>query len=167
MSSSPTTLSFTRSLNASPAAIWRCWTEPDLLRQWFAPKPATTRRIIIEPKPGGRFFFEMQIPDHGPASGEGCVLIAEHGKRLIWTNSLTAGFTPQPLGTGPTDFAMTAEILIAPEIEPEIDTPRAGTRYSASVFHATPEDAQKHRAMGFFEGWGAATGQLEELAASL
>ena len=152
-------LQITRLLTATPEALWRCWVEADLLRQWFAPAPVLTTRIEIAPHPGGRFFFEMQIPDHGLSSGEGCVLVALPNQRLIWTNCLTAGFIPQIVGTGETDFGMTAQIDLVPE--------GRATRYTARVFHANPQDAQKHAKMGFVEGWGAATDQLEALASTL
>lgn len=57
------------------------------------------------------------------------------------------------------DFAFTADIRMEPD--------GAGCRYTATVSHASTEAAEAHRAMGFHEGWGAATDQLEELARSL
>ena len=153
------TLSFTRDLKARPEALWRCWTEAALLMQWFTPVPVKTTQAVIEPRPGGRFFTVMDIPGAGETQGEGCVLVAEPGRRLLWTNCLSQGFTPQKIGSGDFDFGMTAEILFAPLAD--------GCRYTANVLHATPEDAQKHSDMGFFTGWGAATDQLEALAASL
>jgi uncharacterized protein YndB with AHSA1/START domain len=154
-----TTLSFTRDLKASPANLWRCWTEAALVVQWFTPAPVKTTEAVVEPHPGGRFFTVMEIPGAGEVRGEGCVLQAEPGKRLIWTNCLSQGFVPQKIGTGDFDFGMTAEIVLHPLPD--------GCRYTANVLHATAEDAQKHRDMGFFIGWGAATAQLETLAASL
>lgn len=153
------TLTLTRLLNATPEAIWRCWAQADLARQWFAPKPVITTLFDIDLRAGGRFAFEMQIPDHGTNSGEGCVLLAVPHQRLIWTNCLRAGFIPQVIGTGPFDFGMTAEIELTPE--------GTGTRYTAKVLHANPQAAQKHIEMGFYGGWGTTIDQLEALAGTL
>ncbi|WP_268801340.1 SRPBCC domain-containing protein [Sphingomonas sp. Root710] len=38
------------------------------------------------------------------------------------------------------------------------------TRYTARVLHWTAEDKAQHEAMGFEQGWGIATDQLEALA---
>ena len=32
-------LTLERTLAAPRAAVWRCWTDPELLKQWFCPKP--------------------------------------------------------------------------------------------------------------------------------
>ena len=32
-------LVLTRILNAPCEKVYRCWVEPDLLKEWFAPKP--------------------------------------------------------------------------------------------------------------------------------
>ena len=155
-----TTLTFTRTLMASPANVWRCWTEPALIRQWFAPRPVETTEVEIDPTPGGTFRTVMEVPDHGTMAGDaGCILVADTARRLVWTNALGPGFRPNRMGDGPMDFAFTAEILIA--------AAPGGCTYTATVMHATPESAAAHRDMGFFDGWGAATTQLEEVAGSL
>ena len=42
-----------RLLHATRANVWRCWTEPGLLEQWFAPWSWTTEVKSLEPRPGG------------------------------------------------------------------------------------------------------------------
>jgi uncharacterized protein YndB with AHSA1/START domain len=41
------------------------------------------------------------------------------------------------------------------------------TRYTARVRHWTEGDRETHEKMGFHEGWGKATDQLEALVATL
>ena len=82
-------LVLTRRMNVSPARVWRAWTEPELLKQWFAPKPVVTREALIDLRPGGRFFVLMVAPDGTEYPNEGCVLLIEPGRRLIFTECLT------------------------------------------------------------------------------
>ncbi|MCB1467371.1 MAG: SRPBCC domain-containing protein, partial [Rhizobiaceae bacterium] len=35
-------LVITKLIDAPPEKVFRCWTEPELLKQWFAPKPWST-----------------------------------------------------------------------------------------------------------------------------
>ena len=41
------------------------------------------------------------------------------------------------------------------------------TRYTARVGHWTVEDRKRHEEMGFHEGWGLCTEQLEALAKTI
>ncbi len=155
-----TTLTFTRHIKASRAAIWRCWTEPALLKKWFAPAPVSTTEAEMDARPGGIFRTVMEVPEHGTMAGNpGCVLVADAEQRLVWTNALGPEFCPNAMGDGPMDFAFTAEILITPAA--------GGSTYTVVVQHATDAAREVHENMGFFEGWGAAADQMAELAASL
>lgn len=152
-------LTLTRTLKASPGAVYRCWTEPDLLKQWFAPRPVETTQAEIDPRPGGRFNTTMRVPEHGEISGSGSFLVTEPGRRLVWTSALGEDFRPNAPGDGMVDFAFSCEITLSEVPE--------GCRYAVVLRHASEVDADKHAAMGFEQGWGAATDQLEALAGSL
>ena len=147
-----TDLELTRHFIAPPAKVWRCWTEPDLLARWFAPKPVVTRDVVIDLCPGGRFSTLMIVPDHGEQPTEGCFLEIIPQRRLVFTDLLHEGFRP----AATTMFGFTAVITLDPD--------GTGTRYTARALHKDREIRDQHAAMGFHEGWGAAAAQLDALA---
>ena len=46
-------LMLTRIIDAPREKVYRAWTEPGLLKQWFAPLPWTTPRAETDVRPGG------------------------------------------------------------------------------------------------------------------
>lgn len=154
------TLTLERSLAASPANVWRCLTDPDLIRQWFAPKPVETTEVELDLRPGGIFRTVMEVPGHGTIAGDpGCILLVEEGRRLVWTSALGPGFHPNAFDDDPMSFAFTAEITLSAE--------GTGCRYVARAMHATTETSDAHEKMGFSTGWGTAAEQLGALAATI
>ncbi len=147
------TLTLRRHIAAPPAAVWRCWSEPHLLMQWFAPRPVKTVEAVLDVHPGGRFYTAMVLPDGSEHPSEGCFLIVEPGTRLVFTDCLLAGFRPAPKPF------FTADLTFTP-------TP-GGTDYHVRALHANEAGAKRHAEMGFEQGWGAASDQLAALAATL
>ncbi|HEX9857133.1 MAG TPA: SRPBCC family protein [Paracoccaceae bacterium] len=148
-------LELTRLMQATPAQIWRCWTDPELLPLWWAPKPVTTRHAVIDLRPGGRFHTLMILPDGTEYPTEGCLLEVLPERRLTMTEVLEAGFRPaaNPM------LRFTAVITLTPEGK--------ATRYTARAMHSSPDTRQQHVEMGFHDGWGTAATQLEALASTL
>lgn len=145
-----------RVVDVPPALVWRGWTEPDLLRQWFCPRPWETVECEIDLRPGGKFFTRMRGPEDAEVASAGCYLEVVAPERLVWTNALLPGYRPAPASD--LDLQFTAFLTLTPE--------GSGTRYRALVTHGDPESAQKHEAMGFSAGWGKALDQLVEAARS-
>ncbi|TXN05668.1 MULTISPECIES: SRPBCC domain-containing protein [unclassified Methylobacterium] len=56
-------LVLTRSIAASPASLYRAWTEPDLLKRWFAPAPFTVSEAETDLRTGGATRIVMRVSD--------------------------------------------------------------------------------------------------------
>lgn len=145
-------LSFTRVVPVPRAQVWRAWTEPALLMPWFCPLPWKTIDCEMDVRPGGMFRTTMQSPEGVEFPNTGCYLEVVPLEKLVWTNALLPGYRPSKPATGDTDFVFSAMLELADVGE--------GTRYTATVMHADEASRDKHAAMGFEAGWGAALDQL-------
>ena len=52
-----------RTFNAPRELVWKVWTEPEHIGQWWGPKGFTTTTYAMELKPGGVWRFVMHGPD--------------------------------------------------------------------------------------------------------
>lgn len=157
-----TDLVLERTLDAPVDLVWEAYTNPDHIKQWFAPKPYEVTEVELDLKPGGVFRFRMVGPD-GFDTGHGvpgCVLEVVEAKKLAWTSALGPGYRPNPTGEGCDSFPFTAVVTFA-------DAGNGKTQYRAVALHKDAADRETHEKMGFHEGWGTVAGQLEELAKGL
>ncbi|MEN9543311.1 MAG: hypothetical protein RLZZ598_144 [Pseudomonadota bacterium] len=150
----PHDLLISRLLRAPRAALWRAWAEPELLKQWWCPKPWTTEVRAFDWRPGGAFHTVMQGPDGGISDNPGCFLDIVPQRRIVFTSMLTADWRPATPWLG-----FSAVITLDDEGE--------GTRYVASVRHPDQATRDRHEQMGFYEGWGICIDQLDAFASQL
>ena len=147
-------LALGRLLACTPAAAYRCWTEPELIVRWFTPPPFRTVRAEMDVRVGGASLVVMQGPDGAEIPNRGVYLALEPGRRLVFTDAFVEAWLPSPKPF------MTAEVTFE-------DAPGGRTRYTARARHWSTEDRAQHEAMGFHAGWGVAAEQLEALARTL
>lgn len=140
-----------RVLRAPRRAVWRCWTEPDLLKPWFVPRPHRVTEAILEPRPGGRFFTRMLV-DGADYPNDGSFLEVVPETRLVFTDLLLADWLP----AAAPGLGFTAVLTFADHPE--------GTEYTALARHGSAATARRHAEMGFHDGWGTAATQLEAFA---
>ncbi|MEA2760570.1 MAG: hypothetical protein QOH65_3326 [Methylobacteriaceae bacterium] len=146
-------LVLTRIIDAPPHKVYRAWTEPELLKQWFAPAPFTTPVAELEVKPGGANLIVMRSADGTEFPNRGVYLEVVPNERLVFTDAYTEAWQPsgKPFMTVLLTF--------------EDDAGR--TRYTARVRHWTAEDRETHENMGFHQGWGQCADQLAALVTKL
>lgn len=141
-------------LDAPAEKLYRCYADPKLLQQWFAPKPWTIKSTDIDLRPGGRFNFVMASPEGQEYPNSGLVLAVEPNKRLVTTDAITPG-TFEPSGP-----FMVAEITFE-------DLGNGKTKYRAVAKHWDEKTKQTHIEMGFEPGWTQTARQLEALAKTI
>jgi len=147
-----------REIDVPAADVWRAWTQPEVLKKWFCPRPWKVTECDIDLRPGGIFRTVMQSPEgEDMVAGAGTYLVVEPEQRLVWTNALGPGFRPNPVPQdSPTGFAFVVDLKL-------LALPDGRTRYHARVMHATEAARDAHAKMGFETGWNTALDQLVEL----
>ena len=57
------TVYVTKEFDAEQDLVWDAFSKPELLDQWWAPKPFASRTKVMEFKEGGRRFYAMVSPE--------------------------------------------------------------------------------------------------------
>jgi uncharacterized protein YndB with AHSA1/START domain len=147
-------LVLTRLIDAPREKLFRCWTEPDLLKRWFAPAPYTTPVAEIDLRIGGASNIVMRSPDGQEVPCPGTYLEIVPGRKLVFTDAYTGDWMPKPGRPFMTAIST-------------FDDEGDQTRYTARVRHWSAEDKETHEGMGFHQGWGLCADQLAALAKTL
>lgn len=146
-------LVLTRILSAPRAKVFQAWTDPELLKQWFAPKPWTTPVAQLDVRPGGTALVVMRSPEGQDFPNPGVYLEVVRNERLVMTDAYTSAWHPseKPFMT----LVLTFE-----------DAGAGKTLYTARVRHWSVADREAHEKMGFHTGWGQCAAQLEAVLTS-
>ena len=146
-------LILTRIIDAPRDKVFRAWTEPELLKQWFAPLPWTTSKAETDTRAGGASLIVMRSPEGNEFPSRGVYLEVVQNERLVFTDAFTKDWEPS-------EKPFMTVILTFEEIEGK-------TGYTARVRHWTVADREAHEKMGFHAGWAVCAEQLAEIVAKL
>ncbi len=89
-------LVLSRLIAAPRAKVYRAWTEPELLTQWFAPQPWTTSHAELDVRPGGASLIAMRGPDGNEFANRGVFLDVVANRRLVFTDAYITAWEPSP-----------------------------------------------------------------------
>lgn len=144
-------LVLTRVFDASPAKVFEAWTNPDSMKQWFAPHPYTTPVVETDVRPGGSTLVIMRGPDGTEIPCPGVYLEVVKNQRLVFTDAFTEAWKPseKPFMTVTLTF----------------EDQGGKTRYTARAAHWSVAAREAHEKMGFHEGWSQVAEQLAEVLA--
>jgi uncharacterized protein YndB with AHSA1/START domain len=151
--SSERELALSRVFDAPRERVFRAWADPELLKQWWAPRPWTTSHAEIDLRPSGTCKTVMRSPEGEDHPNVGVYLEVVPNERIVVTDAFSQAWVPsdKPFMT----------VLVTFE---DLD---GKTRYTARVRHWTVADREAHERMGFHEGWGQCADQLAALLAKL
>lgn len=142
-----------REFDASVEKVWKAWTEPQLLDQWWAPKPWKAVTQSMDLRAGGRWFYYMQGPD-----GERHYCKVDY--ETVTPNKFYSGTDAFCDENGNTSTEM-------PSMHWDISFNSSGntTKVEVEITFASETDFDKIIEMGFKEGFAAAHKNLDELLA--
>ena len=133
--------------------VWDAYTKAELLDQWWAPKPMTSRTMVMEFKEGGRRFYAMVSPE---------------GQER-WAVQKYTSITPKTNFKFFNAFADKDENLELPGSDWDLNFSEqdAKTTVSISIYNESLERMERVIATGFQQGIEAQLQNLEELLEKL
>ena len=148
------TVSITAEFDAKRDLVWDAYTKPELLDQWWAPKPLASRTKVMEFREGGRRFYAMVNPE---------------GDELGWVVQKYTSITPKTNFKFFNAFADKDENPQLPGSDWDLNfsEQNGNTKVSISIYSESLERLERMIEMGFVEGAKAQLKNLEELLAKL
>ena len=141
----------TREFDAELPLVWDAFTKPEILDQWWAPKPLASKTKRMDLKVGGRRFYAMILPDGLEHWGIQEFTSVSPKTNLKWVASFTDKDeninTQLPSSNWDVNFSEHA----------------GTTKVSMVIRHRTFANIEKLIEMGFREGFTMTLNFLEEL----
>ena len=159
--SSPATAEFviTRVFDAPRELVWKAFTDPERMRQWWGPKGFSVFASKMDLRPGGTYHYGMRAPDGTPMWGRFAYREIAPPERIVLVNSFSdeaGGVTRHP---GHADWPL--EMLSTFTFTEE----GRGTRLTVKWVPLKPSEAERKTfeagQSSMRQGW---TGTLDGLA---
>lgn len=148
-------LHITRLFKAPRQLVWRAWTEPELLDQWWAPRPYQAKTKSMDFREGGVWLYYMLSPE-----GDKHWCRADYHKIII-ENLYTASdaFCDEDGTPKPDHPSMRWKNTFLDE--------NNATKVTIEITFDSLKDLKQVIKMGFSEGFTMAHGNLDELLEKL
>jgi len=147
------TVSITKEFAFELSLVWDAYTKPELLDQWWAPKPFASRTKVMDFRVGGRRFYAMVSPD---------------GQER-WALQKYTSISPKTNFKFFNAFADEDENPELPGSDWDLTFSEQDgtTKVSISIYNESLERMEKILEMGFKEGIMSQLDNLEDLLAKL
>lgn len=142
------TLTLKKTFEVPVKVVWKAWTQPEHIAQWWGPSGMKTNVIEHDFRVGGKWKYVMAMPDGSEFIGHGVYSEIINMKRII----TTANFIPMTEGV---------------ELNIQFESKGSKTDFTFSVIHPTVEYCRQQEKMGFYNGWGSTFKRLETFVETL
>jgi uncharacterized protein YndB with AHSA1/START domain len=149
------TVNIKREFDATLGLVWEAWTNPEILDQWWAPKPYESKTKIMDFTVGGRRFYAMVSPEGQEHWSVQKFTFIDPKTNLCWLSS----FADKEENINE-DFPTSQWELTFSEDD-------GTTTVYITIKHKTLADIEMHIKMGFKEGFTMGLNQLDELLKSI
>lgn len=153
----------TRNFDASPALVWRAWTEADLVQRWYGPGMETIIHAF-DAKPGGFWLNEMVMGENSMKQRIEFTEVSPTSKLIMLMSNADSDWNvvPSPMMPDWPRTLLTTVTLEATETGTELTLtwePNDATDAEISTFaEAIP---------GLDKGWGAGMDVIAEIVAEM
>ena len=144
------TVHVNREFDANLSLVWDAWTKPEILDQWWAPKPYITKTKSMDFREGGTWLYAMISPEN---QAHWC----KNDYQKIEQHKMFSGLDAFCNEEGVTSKAMPRTLWTNHFNENE-----GTTTVSINAKYDTLEDLEKVIEMGFKEGFTMALGNLDD-----
>ena len=147
------TVFITREFAADLSLVWDAFTKQEILDQWWAPKPWTSKTKVMDFTVGGRRFYAMVSPEG----------------HMTWSLQKYTSITPKTNFKYLSAFADADENPNLPgsDWDYSFGEENGKTKVSIVIYNDSLERMEKMIEMGFKEGFTATLDELDHLLASL
>ena len=162
----PKPFTISRTFDAPRDLVWKCFTEPARMQQWWGPKGVAVIAAKMDLRPGGAYHYGMRMPGGNEMWGKFVYREITAPSRLVFINAFSdaqGGLTRHPMAP-----AWPLETLSTFEFAEASGENRGKTTFTVTwtPWNPTPEEQAAFDAghEGMRNGW---SGTLEQLATYL
>ncbi len=147
------TVFITKAFDAELSLVWDAYTKPEILDQWWAPKPWASKTKVMNFEVGGRRFYAMVSPEgHERWAIQKYISISPKTHFKLLNNFADKDENPELPGS---------------EWDLNFSEQNGTTKVSVTIYNESLERMEKMLEMGFKEGFTMTLNGLENLLASL
>ncbi|MBD2102334.1 SRPBCC domain-containing protein [Leptolyngbya sp. FACHB-261] len=145
----------TRVFNAPRELVFKAWTDPKHVAQWWGPKGFTTRVTEMDLRPGGKSRYVMIGPDGTEYPVKGVFREIVPLERIVTTDEFDEG----------SEKVMNVDLPKGMVMTVLFEDVGSMTKLTLRITHESAEERRKHEEMGVVAGWNSSFDSLDEFLA--